>query len=191
MLLESLKDSEKDTVWREFDGRYRPILCAMAGKVGLDAVDAEEIAQETLAEFVRAYREGRYDRSKGRLSSWIIAIARNRIVMTWRSKGRAKLMHGDSALAELGSRTRLTHIWAAERERVTFGRAWELIRASGRMGEKTLRAFELVAMRGTPPAAVAAECGMTLEEVYIAKSRVTKRLRELVRELTTAYSEDA
>jgi RNA polymerase sigma-70 factor (ECF subfamily) len=191
LLLESLKDPGRDAVWREFDARYRPVLCAIARKVGLKPAEAEEIAQETLAEFVRAYREGKYDRTKGRLSSWIIAIARHRIAMRWRSKGRAKEKRGDSALGELNNRTHLTRVWAAEQERVIFARAWEMLRTTGRTAEKTLKAFELVAMRGMPAAAAAADCGMTLEEVYIAKNRVTKRLRELVEELTAAYGEDS
>lgn len=190
-LLESLKDSKNDAVWREFDARYRPILCAFARNMGLKPADAEEIAQKTLTEFVKAYQEGRYDRSKGRLSSWIISIARNHIAMMWRSNGRSKEKCGESALVVLRNRTRLTQIWTVERERFIFARAWETLHTTGRMSEKSLKAFELVAMHGTPPAAAAAVCGMTLEEVYIAKTRVTKRLREMVEELTAAYGEDS
>lgn len=35
--------------------------------------------------------------------------------------------------------------------------------------------FELVALRGTPAAAVAFECGVPIEEVYTVKSRLSKR----------------
>jgi RNA polymerase sigma-70 factor, ECF subfamily len=190
LLLESLKDPARDSVWSEFDARYRPILIAFSRQLGLNDADAEEVAQETLAEFLRAYREGRYDRTKGRLSSWIISIARNRISDRRRKWARRKEHRGDSALADLSNRTRLTRVWAVERQRVIFERAWELLRTTGRTAEKTLKAFELVAMRGTPPEAAAAECGMTLDEVYIAKNRVTKRLREIVEQLTDAYGEE-
>jgi RNA polymerase sigma-70 factor (ECF subfamily) len=189
-LLESLKDPGHEAVWREFDARYRPLLCSIGSNLGLSPADAEDVAQETLVEFVKAYREGKYDKTKGRLSSWIIAIARNRIAMRWRAKGRARVRPGDSALEGLSNRTRMTRIWAAEQERVIFARAWDLLRTTGRTAEKTLKAFELVAMRGTPAEAAAAECGMTVDEVYIAKNRVTKRLRELVEELTAAYGEN-
>lgn len=179
-----------DAVWREFDARYRPVLCGIARNVGLTPTDAEEVAQATLVDFVRAYRQGSYDRSKGRLSTWIIAIAYNRIATHWRSQGRAKQRRGDSALQDLPNRPHLTRMWAAEQQRVIFARAWELLRTAGRTSETTLKAFELAAIRGTPPAVVAAECGMTLDEVYVAKTRVSKRLRELVKELTAAYGEE-
>ena len=38
---------------------------------------------------------------------------------------------------------------------------------------------------------VAERCGMTTDQVYVAKARVTKRLRVLVGELTAAFEEDA
>lgn len=189
-LLASLKDSNEEGVWREFDDRYRPVLHAFARKLGLNRTDAEELAQSTLAEFTQAYRDGRYDRSKGRLSSWIIAIARNQAAERWRARGRAAGGRDDSVLDQVPDEQHATRLWTAEQERTIFARAWELVCSAGRTSESTLKAFELVAIRGMPAAAVAAECGLTVDEVYVAKSRVSRRLREVVEELTAAYTED-
>lgn len=190
LLLESLKDPRKDAVWREFDARYRPVLTAFARQLGLSQADSEDVAQETLTEFVAAYREGKYDRSRGRLSSWIIGIARNLIADRRRVGFRRGENRGDSALADLRNRTRLSRVWEAQRKRAIFSRAVEVLRSSGKTAEKTFRAFELVAVRGVPAETAAEECGMTVDEVYVAKNRVTKRLREIVEELTKAYTED-
>jgi RNA polymerase sigma-70 factor (ECF subfamily) len=190
VLLESLKDPARDSVWAEFDARYRPILIAFGRRFGLTPTDAEEIAQDTLAAFLRAYREGKYDRTRGRLSSWIISIAQHQALMRRRGRARRGIMRGESGLADLRNHTHLTEVWRAEQERALFARAWDTLRATGRTAESTLKAFELVAMRGVPPAAAAAECGLTLDEVYLAKNRVTKRLRELVAQLTLACEED-
>lgn len=189
-LLESLKDPGQDAVWREFDARYRPVLFAFALRFGLNRTDAEEVAQTALVEFMEGYRAGRYDRSRGRLSSWIIGIARHQIAKHARFKGRAAENRGDSVLRQLDDPAQATRLWAAEQQRVTIARAWEILAAAGRTSAATLRAFELVALRGIPAAAAAAECGMTIEDVYVAKSRVTRRLRELVEELTAAYREE-
>lgn len=187
-LLESLKDPGQDAVWREFDARFRPLLTALAVRLGLDVGEAEDVAQETLAEFVRAYREGKYDRTRGRLSSWVIAIAKNRIARRRRAVGRHAGRRGDSALADLGDTAQLAALWDEEERHLIILRAMELLRA-GRASEAKLRAFELVAMRGVPAEEAARECGMTVDEVYTAKSRLTIRLRELVEELTAAYRE--
>lgn len=188
--MESLKDPGQDAVWREFDTRYRPVLFAFAQKVGLNRTDAEEVAQTVLVEFLQAYRAGRYDRSKGRLSSWIIGIARNQIAKHARVRGRAAGNRGDSVLGQLDDPARATGLWAAEQQRVIFARAWALLLAPGRYSETTLQAFELVALRATPAAAVAVECVIPIEEVYAVKSRLSKRLRQLVEDLTAAYEED-
>ena len=188
VLLESLKDPAQEAVWREFDARFRPLLTAFAVRLGLEAGEAEDVAQETLVEFVGAYRAGKYDRSRGRLSSWIISIARHRISHRRLAVGRAAGRRGESGLVDLSDPARLTAVWEDEQRRLIIIRAMEVLRA-GRTAEPTLRAFDLVAVRGLPAEEAARECGMTVDEVYTAKNRVTKRLREIVAELTSAWRE--
>jgi DNA-directed RNA polymerase specialized sigma24 family protein len=64
------------------------------------------------------------------------------------------------------------------------------LRSSSGVDERTINAFELVALRGVPATEVANQCQMTVDQVYVAKSRVTKKLRELVETLTKAFEED-
>ena len=55
-LLDGLFDSANQSIWREFDARYRPILMAFARRLGLNRDNAADVTQETLACFVRDYR---------------------------------------------------------------------------------------------------------------------------------------
>jgi DNA-directed RNA polymerase specialized sigma24 family protein len=55
------------------------------------------------------------------------------------------------------------------------------------MDQKTILAFELVAVRGASVEAAARECGIKPAEVYVAKHRVTAKLRKLVEEVTSAW----
>jgi len=73
-------DPEKDAIWREFPGRYQPVLVAFARRFGLTHDQAEDAPQGALLRFVEEYRAGRYERSRGRLRSWIFTIARARIL---------------------------------------------------------------------------------------------------------------
>lgn len=189
VLLESLKDPAQATVWNEFDARFRPLLTAFAARLGLEGSDAEEVAQETLVEFVEAYRAGKYDRTRGRLSSWIISIARHKVSHRHRALGRAEGVRGDSAMVDLADDSQLVAVWKDEQQRMIVVQAMETLRA-GRTREPTIRAFELFAIRGVPAEQVALDCGMTVDEVYTAKSRVTTRLRGIVDELTAAWRED-
>jgi RNA polymerase sigma-70 factor (ECF subfamily) len=185
-LLNSLRDPAQGTVWGEFDARFRPLLTAFAMRLGLEASEAEDVAQETLVEFVSAYRAGKYDRSRGRLSSWIIGIAQNRISRRRLALGRAEGQRGDSGMVDLSDAARLSAVWDDEERRLIIVRAMDVLRA-GRTAEPALRAFDLFALRGVPAAEAARECGITVEEVYTAKNRIGKRLREIVHELTVAW----
>jgi RNA polymerase sigma-70 factor (ECF subfamily) len=188
-LLEALHDPSDEAVWRDFDARYRPIIYAIAQRLGLRPDDAAEIAQETLTEFVRDYRNGGYERGRGRLRSWIIGIARHRVTDALRQRAKRREMRGESAFEELPDDNRLVELWEAERERTILDLALKELRENTKTDEKTVRSFEMVAIEGVPAEAVAAETGMTVAEVYRVKNRITRRLREIVERLTQAYLE--
>ncbi len=52
-----------------------------------------------------------------------------------------------------------------------------------------MHAFELFALRGLPATEVSRQCEMEVAEVYRIKNRLTRRLREIVGELTEAFEE--
>ena len=89
LLLNSLKDERNDEAWTDFDARYRRVIEDFAKSAGLRDDDASEVAQQTLFEFVKAYRLGRYNRERGRLHSWIIGIAQNKVADVFRQRPRA------------------------------------------------------------------------------------------------------
>jgi len=142
-LLDALRDKSNEPIWGQFDARYRPVLAGLARRLGLRDTDADEVAQQSLVEFMCAYREGRYDRSKGRLSSWLLGIAHHTAL---------KFLRGQ---------------------------------------RHPLHAGEDVALPALPEEQALRECGMSVDQVYVAKSRLTKRLRALVAEMTAAFEVDA
>jgi RNA polymerase sigma-70 factor (ECF subfamily) len=167
------------------------VIAGLSRRLGATAAEAEEVAQQTLAEFVQAFRLGRYDRTKGRLSSWILGIARNTTSGVLRKRGRES-GKGQGAPVEQASvdDRALRQAWTDERDRVILLRALGALRDESSIEDRTLTAFELVALRGVPAGEVAAQCGMTVDQVYVARSRVTKSLREEVRRMTEAFEED-
>ena len=98
---------------------------------------------------------------------------------------------GLTAIAETPDEPALRSIWDEERDRTILTRAMGVLRDESDIEDKTLRAFELVGLRGVPAAEAAAQCGLSVEQVYVAKNRVTKKLRVLVAEMTRAFEEDA
>jgi RNA polymerase sigma-70 factor, ECF subfamily len=187
-LLDALHDRSNELAWSHVDARFRPVIAGLARRLGLRESDADEVAQQTLAEFVRAYREGRYDRTKGRLSSWILGIAHHTSLKALRANTRAG---SDSQIENVPDELSLRSIWTDERDRCILERALGLLRDESAVDDRTLHAFELVGLRGVPAAQAAQQCGMSVDQVYVAKNRVTKRLRTLVEQLTMAFEEDS
>jgi RNA polymerase sigma-70 factor (ECF subfamily) len=190
-LLDDLTDATNEDAWRELDDRYRPVLVGFARRLGLSEVDAADAAQEALAEFVRAYRRGKYDRGRGRLRSWIIGIARHCILDEQRAQATRRERRGLSALGQVPGDDELAEIWDAECEREILRRALFRLHGETSIEPHTLEAFEQVAFQQRSAAEVATDLQMTLNDVYLAKHRCLKRLREFVDEITSAFDEDA
>ena len=70
--------------------------------------------------------------------------------------------------------------WDQEYERGLF--TWAAERVRGQVSESTWQAFWRTAVEGQSGKDAAAELGMTVAAVYLAKSRVMARLREQIQQ---------
>jgi len=182
VLLAGLLEAGNDEVWRDFDGRYRPVLRAFAGRLGLASADAGEVAQETLARVVERYRAGKYDRERGRLRSWIFGIAQRRVADVRRVRERRREKRGESALEPLTSEPELEHLFEEEWQRALLAAAFAELRA-GRTDPQSIRALELLASGNRSADEVATELSMPPNAVYAAKHRAVVKLREILTRL--------
>ena len=186
VLLEGLeRDSEE--AWRKLYTRYHPVVLRTARRCGLRKEDAEDVAQDTLRTFLEGYRAHRYDRGKGRLRSWILGIAINKVREAHR---RLAARHEVQVVDESGATPFLNRIpdehtlsdaFAEERERGILAEC--LRRARKEFAGKTFTAFDLYARKGWPAERVAEHLGIAKGTVYVHKSRVLERLTELQAEI--------
>jgi RNA polymerase sigma factor (sigma-70 family) len=186
-LLAALHEGSNESVWLEFDRRFRPIVYGLARRLDLDEDRAADVAQQTMTEFLRDYRAGRYDRAKGRLRSWILGIARHRALDALRDRARHRGWRGESAIAAVPGPNAVERIWDEESDRIMFQQAMQSLREATRTEPRTLHVFERVALDAVPPRVVAEEFDLAVDEVYRIKNRVTKRLRAIVAELRAAW----
>lgn len=186
-LLQDLADPANQEAWGAFDGRFRPILVAFGRRLGLHDEDAADAAQETLTQVVRSYRVGKYDRTRGRLHSWIVGIARNCIMDLHSKRAARREQRGVSAIIDLPGENQMTVMWREQCEQEILQQAIVSLREESKTEQQTIRAFELVAFQQQAPKEVAADLGISLNDVYLAKHRCLKRLRVIVSELDAAY----
>ena len=133
------------------------------------------------------YRQGKYDRGRGRLRSWIIGIAKH-LIADLRSE---RVKGSDGGLDDLlADEARLTRIWCTERRAALFAVAMDELRTQTRTSPQSIRAFEMVSLEQRAPDDVAEDLAMTRHDVYVAKHRVTERLREIVTRLESLCDDE-
>ena len=164
-----------DAAWERFCRIFSPAVVAFGRQLGLRQTEAEDAAQETLMAFAQAVQDGRYDRQQGRLSSWLFGFARRIILKTQRQQGRHQ--GTSAALEDLPDDQALHLTWETQWKRVVLSRCLERVRRES--DTQTFTAFVRYGLQEHPADEVAAELGMSRNAVYIAKSRILTRLREL------------
>lgn len=179
-LLMGLKDQKNDAVWSEFYARYQPMLHSFARKLGMSDQDAQDAAQETLMAFCSTYREGGYDREKGRLRTWLFGIASHKVRDIQRRGGRERVMMDNAEstafLNKVPDDEQVSLIWENEWQQAVLKQCMDEVRKQ--VKPQTMEAFEMFALKGMSAEDVAAKLGMTENAVWIAKNRVLSRLRE-------------
>ena len=184
-VLARLSDFEDRGAWERFADRFRRPIEVFAERQGLARGECEDVAQDTLLAFAQAYRDGGYDRSRGRLSHWLFGIAWRRID---RARRRARVRAGEAALgADDDDRT--SDVAAPHQPSPEWEEVWErsmleqcLRQARKEVSPSTFRAFEMLVLESRTIEDAVAELGITRNAVAIAKHRVSERVRALVRE---------
>jgi RNA polymerase sigma factor (sigma-70 family) len=188
-LLAALHDSANAAAWEAFDQRYRPILVGFARSCGLPEHDAAELVQATIVRFIEQYREGKYDRERGRLGAWLVTIAKYRLLDTRRKASSMHIAHGESAIVNLDDDRAVGDAYETQRRLAILREALKELREKTKTDPRTIRAFELLYYHGMSVQAVAADLGMQPQEVYLAKSRVAARIREIVARIEREFEE--
>lgn len=186
-LLRRLGDPADEAVWRAFDARYRPVIHGLARRLGLTDDEAADVAQDALVQFVEGFRAGRYDRDRGRLRSWLIGIARLRMIDVQRRWVQRRERRGESALAGIPHESDLEPLWRSAERHAILRAALDELRATTKTSEASLQAFDALAVRRRDVRAVAEELGMSVAEAYKAKNRVAARLRAIVGRIEATY----
>ncbi|MBW8039883.1 MAG: sigma-70 family RNA polymerase sigma factor [Planctomycetes bacterium] len=180
-VLEELRTSPEAEAWHRFCDHFRPVMVKFAKQLGLSATDAEDAAQEIMLQFFKAFREGKYDREKGRLSNWLFGVAK-RVILNLRGHQPLERLIAD--------KTTGTSFWDLIQDDHSIKQSWDaqwrqmvlakcLDQARREFNPKVFEAFELYAIQDKTVDEVAQRFKMSRNAVYIAKSRVLSRLRQL------------
>lgn len=178
-ILDALRASNDDATWRLFFDRFSPLLRAVAFRIGVPRQQLDDVVQDTLLEFVRDLRAGKYIRGQGRMRHYLKGIARHRAIDAIRRTIRDKAAAGDTFINQLPEESAFDQAWDAEDQLALRDQALAELRASTKSSPENLKAFELMIARPLTPEQIAAECNISVDQVYKIKSRLGEKFREI------------
>jgi RNA polymerase sigma-70 factor (ECF subfamily) len=185
-LLDRLRLHPDAASWQRLVELYTPFIQAWLRRQAAPPQDIDDLVQEVLAVVVRRLPEFRREPRVGAFRCWLRTITVNCLRDYWRSRGARPVATGDSSFLEALNQLEdpasgLSRQWDEEHDRHVVERLMRLIEPQ--FERKTWRAFQRLAIDRIPPDEVAAELGISVNAVFIAKSRVLSRFRQEAAEL--------
>jgi RNA polymerase sigma-70 factor (ECF subfamily) len=158
---------------------YTPLIRRWVRPYTAQPADADDVVQEVLAILVRDLPEFEHNRRPGAFRAWLRGLAVNRLRAHWRARLPAaggEAIHDRLCQLE-DPASPLAAAWDREHDRHVA----EALLASIclEFQPATWHAFEATVRDGRPTSEVAAELGLSVNAVLIAKSRILKRLRQV------------
>ncbi|HWG47853.1 MAG TPA: sigma-70 family RNA polymerase sigma factor [Gemmataceae bacterium] len=165
--------------WERLVAVYTPLLNAWLTAAGLQSADREDVTQRVLEILVRQLSTFKHNGRPGAFRAWLRAITVNLLREFWRSRPQPE---AGTMLEQLSdSNAGLSRLWDEQHDRHVLHGLMNLVRPE--FTEATWQAFRRLALDEATTRDVAAELGLSVNAVLIAKSRVLARLRQEARGL--------
>jgi RNA polymerase sigma-70 factor (ECF subfamily) len=191
-LLARLRQLPADqAAWAEFVDRYGPKVYGWCRHWRLQEADAQDVTQDVLVRLAGKMRGFAYDPARS-FRAWLKTLTRHALSDFCEARARAATAGGSEVvqmLQTVEAREDLLRQLEGEFDREVLEEAVARVRA--RVTPKTWRVFEMTAHEGRSGAEAAAEAGMTVAAVFVARSRVQRLLQEEVRRLEGSADDGA
>jgi RNA polymerase sigma-70 factor (ECF subfamily) len=181
-LLARLAEGVDPRAWREFHDRYSELIRNFARRTGQQPADCDDIVQEVLLILARTMPRFEYDPARGRFRGYLKTITVRAIFRRLRQTRRVRALEDDGAVPADPSTAEIGASWEIEWRRHHVRRAMR--RLESEFNDSDRLAFAEYALSDRPAGDVASELGMTVNQVYQAKSRILRRLSEVIAEQT-------
>jgi RNA polymerase sigma-70 factor (ECF subfamily) len=170
-LLERLRQPGRQQAWDRFVELYTPLLFSWSRSAGLQEADAADLVQDVFGILIHKLPEFTYDPGR-RFRGWLHAILVNR----WRTRLRQRTEPPLVQPADRPAPDGVQEWIEKDYQRYLVGRALRVMQTD--FQPATWRACWEHVCLGRPAGEVAAELGLSVKAVYLAKARVLRRLRQ-------------
>jgi RNA polymerase sigma-70 factor (ECF subfamily) len=198
-LLARLKDAGDQTGWQQFFHTYWKLLYGVALRSGLTDAEAQDAVQETVIGVARHIADFKYDPSQCSFKSWLLLLARQRIVHQLRKRnkpgGAANRVHrrqagpvtSGASDTEVATVDQLPHedgrglevVWDEEWNKHFLTVATE--RVKKQVSDRQFQIFDLYVLQNWSVQEVVQTLRVSPAQVYLAKHRVGRLLKKELR----------
>jgi RNA polymerase sigma factor (sigma-70 family) len=180
-LLAHLQAQPDEESWLRLVQLYNPLLRGWLRGYSAAGQDSDDLVQDVLAVLVKDLPAFRHPGHGGAFRGWLRGILVNRLRAFWRAGRGRPVATGDSGFLRLAEQltdpdSDLSRQWEEQHDQMVLRRLLDLMEQE--FAPKTVRAFRRVCLEGARPRDVAAELGLSVGAVYMAKSTVLQRLRQ-------------
>ena len=190
-LIHRLSNWQDQSSWQQFFDTYWKLIYGVGRKAGLTDAEAQDVVQETLASVAKHMPTFKYDPAIGSFKAWLLIKTRWCIIDQFRKRGpvaQFQPSQGDTTTTDAVEKVidpaagqALDALWEAEWERNLA----EAAIAKVKPGHDPLKwqIFDFYVNKGWPPEKVAGRFGVSVDQVYLIKHRVTETIRAEVKRL--------
>lgn len=174
-LLDRLKKPGQEAGWRRFVELYSPLLYHWVRGSGLKGADAADVVQDVFVTLVEKLPQFEYN-ADGSFRGWLRTITQNKCRDRLRRKIAAPETQNTLDRAAPVARADAELFLEAEYRRILARRGLQLMQTE--FEETTWKACWESVVSGRGAAEIGRELQISTNAVYLAKSRVLRRLRE-------------
>ncbi|MEO1527107.1 MAG: sigma-70 family RNA polymerase sigma factor [Planctomycetota bacterium] len=171
-LLERLRQPDAETAWERFVQLYTPMIYRWAREISLSHDEASDLVQDVFGAVIKKMPTFEYDRT-GSFRSWLKTVTSNRARDVVRKLSRQTV--DGSAEDQVIAPDDIEFLSKQEYQEALARRALEF--AQTEFEPNTWKACWMSVVSDMPAAEIAQELGITVNAVYLAKSRVLRHLR--------------
>jgi len=184
-LLLRIRDPQDSESWRQFVEIYTPVVYRSIMKYRLHDADAADVSQEVMQAVARAIHRFDYDPGKGTFRGWLYRVVRSKLSSFFEIRQRHVQGSGETQVQmklEAQPGREEEEDWNRECEKRLF--QWAAGKIKGEFKKSTWEAFWQTAVENRPKQEVAESLGISVDAVYVARSRVMARLKARVQDIS-------
>lgn len=198
-LLHRVRDTGDQESWRDLYQTYSGLVHRFALWHGLTESEAQDVVQETFVAVSKAMPEFRYNPSVGSFRNWMLQTTHWRIVDQYRKRRPNQVAPAlgvslDHQGSSLGATDRVAD-QSFEQMQSNWDREWHktllqaaLQKIKPRISARQFQVFDLYVLKEWPVLKVARSLNVNVGQVYLIKHRVSRLVRDAVKQLEPQFN---